>query len=427
MVLLELTHLALRNLRTYKLRSGLSILGIMIGVAAVVAIVAILEGATAAVQSQFLEFLNPRVIMVERSAFYEPNASELRSSGLMSREYVEERIRAYDKARKLFTIEFARELQERVSVLRRVVPTVTMQVLLRRKSQIGYAQAIGTTPEYTDLADLKLIQGRFLRWEDLERDRAVIVLNEEVAQMLFPRQDPLGQRVDVQISTREEASSVEQAQAFTVVGIVHPARQGQLHVYLPVVMLQSTVMRQGLRYWAEAARPEWVEEAARQVRFILMRRLGVSVGAIEGWVRTPRQELESYQEITRILMAVLGGIAAISLLVGGIGIMNIMLVSVTERTREIGILKAVGAQQQDIFVQFLTESALMSLTGGVLGLIGGWMLAYVGSWIGEWVFVISPLPAIVAIGFSMAVGLFFGIHPALKAARLEPVEALRYE
>ncbi|MEM2126314.1 MAG: FtsX-like permease family protein, partial [Candidatus Methanosuratincola sp.] len=234
-----------------------------------------------------------------------------------------------------------------------------------------------------------------------------------------------GQGVNVQISTEIEPGS--ETRAFTVVGIVSTARRGQPQVYLPLVMLQPVETRQGLRYLAEAARLEWVEEAARQVRFILMRRLGVPAGAIEEWVRTPHQEIKSYQEVTHILMAVLGGIAAISLVVGGIGIMNIMLVSVTERTREIGIRKAVGARRRDIIVQFLTESALMSLIGGLLGLMLGWMLSYFGSQLGEWAFVVSPLPVIIAIGFSMAVGLFFGIYPALKAAHLIPAEALRYE
>lgn len=420
---LDIWHTAWESLSAHKLRSGLSILGVTIGVAAVVAIIAILEGATTAVQSEFLESLNPNLIIVERGVFYEPSPFELRSSGFVSLKQAE--VQAYNKASKLFTIEFAQELQQRAPALRRAIPVAETQILLNREHKIEYAQAIWTMPEYADLMNLKLVRGRFLRGEDLTEGRPVIVLNEEATQTLFPRQDPLGQGVNVQISTEIEPGS--ETRAFTVVGIASTARRGQPQVYLPLVILQPAETRQGLRYLAEAARPEWVEEAARQVRFILMRRLRVPTGAIEEWVRTPHQEIELYQEVTRILMAVLGGIAAISLVVGGIGIMNIMLVSVTERTREIGIRKAVGARRRDIIVQFLTESALMSLIGGLLGLMLGWMLSYFGSQIGEWAFVVSPLPVIIAIGFSMAVGLFFGIYPALKAAWLEPVEALRYE
>lgn len=430
MNLFELIRTAFESLAAHKLRSGLSILGIMIGVAAIVAIVAILEGATAAVQSEFLEFLNPRLITVKQGAFFEPNVFELRSSISAFEQVDEEQGKAYAKVGKLFTAEFARELQERAPALRQVVPIVETQVLLSQGHQQITVQVIATMPEYAELLNLNLMGGRFLRSEDLSRARAVIVLSESAARDLFPRRDPLGQSVGLQTLMMAEpgvsAAELAQPRTFIVVGVLRETRLDQPRAYIPIKVLKPSEVSIS-RYLAEAARLEWVEEAAKQLRFILARRLDVPAVAVDDWVRTPRQEIESFQDVRRILMLVLGGIAGISLLVGGIGIMNIMLVSVTERTREIGIRKAVGARRRDILVQFLVESVCMSLTGGLLGLVLGWMLSYFGSQMGQWAFVFSLLPAVIAIGFSMVLGLFFGIYPALKAAWLMPVEALRYE
>ena len=199
--------------------------------------------------------------------------------------------------------------------------------------------------------------------------------------------------------------------------------------------------RQFGSYIAQATNETVVETAAAEIEAIFENLLTTpSASPVAGrergfgfMSRSPytvtiqKEAIETYEETVNTMTLILGGVGAISLLVGGIGIMNIMLVSVTERTREIGIRMAIGARPQDIRAQFLVESIMVSLLGGVLGLGGGWLCAWLGSLFGDWPFVISIYPALLACGFSLLIGVTFGLYPAMRAARLDPVEALRYE
>lgn len=431
MSFLELLRTAIEGLSAHKLRSGLSILGVVIGVAAVVAIVTMLEGAATAVKAEFLEFLNPQIITIEQGSFFATGVFEFGFGDPELKEAeLETALAAQQKAEKLFTVGFAQELEERAPAIRKVVPMIETTAMLsldhRSESRSG-AQIVGTTPEYAELLGVEISRGRFLQPEDITQARPVVILDEGTARHLYPRQDPIGLSVTLMLMPQvfqlgEEPPSPASLQA-VIVGLVH---RGQ--AFMPLTTLQHLIGKDSVdRYLAEAARLAWVEEGAKQLRFVLARRLGVPVEVVKDWISTPREELEAFQEVTRILMLVLGGIAAISLLVGGIGIMNVMLVSVVERTREIGIRKAVGARRRDILIQFLSESAMMSLLGGLIGLGLGWGLAWIGAQVGDWAFILSSLPAAVALATSTIVGLSAGFYPALRAAGLDSVEALRYE
>jgi len=258
----------------------------------------------------------------------------------------------------------------------------------------------------------------------------VALIGPDVADKLFGRKDGLvGETIRIS------------GQPFRIIGVLE-SRGGGMGgsqdnvVYIPLTTAQSRLIhRNNNKYdivFAQAVSPDQVTSASDEVSQILRSRHRTEIGVDDFTVMTQQDIVSTAQTITGVLTIFLGGIAAISLLVGGIGIMNIMLVSVTERTREIGLRKAIGARKRDILIQFLTESALLSLLGGIIGIALGWLIAFAVGKIAE----ATGSPFTPAVGlnavllatiFATAVGLFFGIYPANRAANLEPVEALRYE
>lgn len=417
---LELLRAGLSALSAHKLRTFLSILGVVIGVAAVVAIVAMVEGATAEVRAE-IAGLGIRTITINLYPHAIPTGQ---SAGFL-------------------TQEISQELGAAPAVAE-VVPTASGSGTVNLNGRTWGVQLLGTTPEYATMFEYYPAQGRFLH--PLDENQPVIVLGAQVAQDLFGTKEAVGKELVI--------DTWDQKTLFRVVGVMEPrGRVGYEDLdgraYVPISTLQRL---QGSLYFssyiAQAASDELVEEAARQIESALDRKFAalaraqgrqsqvrfISFGpggeATEPppyWVRIQQETIQLYEQSTRTMMLILGGIGAISLLVGGIGIMNIMLVSVTERTPEVGIRMAVGARPRDIRGQFLSEAVLICLSGGLVGLALGWLGGWLGANFGGWPFILSALPAGIAFGFSLLVGIVFGIYPALRAARLDPVESLRYE
>jgi len=300
---------------------------------------------------------------------------------------------------------------------------------------------LGVTPAYPNLfGDFYPAQGRFLH--AIDDNKTVVVLGSEIASNLYPGKDPVGQILTMQ--------SWGQKVAFTVIGVM--ASRGTVgnqnldnQVYVPISTAQRySGSRTFSSYIAEAASTDAVDQAASQIEQILATTFASVTerassqrarfgGGFASFFQTPyqvtiqKEAIQAYDQSTRTMMLILGGVATISLLVGGIGIMNILLVSVTERTREIGIRMAIGARPSEIRSQFLVEAVSICVAGGLIGLGLGWLATWIVSWFGSWPVIISIVPALLAFAFSLVMGLTFGLYPALRAARLDPVEALRYE
>lgn len=401
MIISELAKVAFQNLMINKLRSFLSMLGIIIGVTAVIAIISIGQGATERVQ-ETISSLGSGLVTIY-PGFRGGSGGK-----------------AAKAASDIFTLKLGEELKEKSPDVEVLAPSIQAGGLLKYEENSYQASIVATGPGYEEIFNCRVAKGRFLLSEDIDTYRKVIVLGSNIAKELFGNQNPLGKKIIMQRGQRKFI--------FEVVGVLESKGQVMFfnfdnQVYIPV----TTAMKRmtGSNYVSSySAQTINSEEAVKQIEFLLSKKLE---DPDLYRVMSQQEILKTIEEVSSTMILMLAGIAAISLLVGGIGIMNIMLVSVTERTREIGIRKALGAKKKDILIQFLIEALVMSMVGGFVGLILGWTVSIFVSRYGGWTPTLSILSVIVGIGFSSAVGLVFGIYPAMKAARLNPVEALRYE
>lgn len=397
----ETAKAALRGLGLYPLRTFLSVLGIVIGVASVIGLVAIGTGVQKSVTSQISQ-LGSDILSV----------SPAMQRGFWGRSVAQTTV----------DISMAKDLVEHNPLIRQAVATLQTQGTMTVDNSTLDVTVVGVTPDYADIFSYPVETGRFLRATDQDLGADVIVLGAEVASTLFPGQNPLGRKVQLSAGNYPTRS-------FIVVGVMGSlgrtfAGNFDGQVYLPAsTFFRWTGQRRVSTFILRARSSEVAVDAADQVDFYLTRRVGANKFRVE----SQQAILQTIGSVVGTLTLSLGAIAGIALVVGGIGVMNVMLVSVKERTREIGIRKALGAKNRNVLSQFLLEAIFLSLTGGLLGLFGGWGVAALVSRWGHWPTVLPIQAIFLAIGFSSAVGLFFGIYPAMQAARLDPIASLSYE
>ena len=410
MNLLPAVRIALRSLRVNKLRSALTMLGIIIGVGAVIAMVGIGAGAQARVAEQ-IQSLGSNLIIVF------PGSRTSSGVRMGSGTYVR------------LTEDDAVAITREIPLVQVAAPTLRGGVQIVFGNLNWWTNAYGVTPEYVEARDWRLTAGRMFAQEDVDGSTKVAVIGYTVAQNLFGDTDPVGQIIRVQ------------KVPFTITGVLEPKGQtswGQDQDDAIMIPLSTARKRILGRSYANARtvgslsvkvlEGESMAEAEAQVRALLRQRHRLQPYQDDDFtLRNLAEVLQTQEESSKVMTYLLGAIASVSLLVGGIGNKNIMLVSVTERTREIGLRMAVGARGRDILTQFLVEAITLSLIGGLVGIGVGLGSSRLISYLAEWHTLVAPEAIALAFFFAAAVGVFFGFYPARKAARLDPIEALRYE
>lgn len=412
MKLWELLKLSLETFHTHRMRSFLTALGIIIGVMTVIAIISLIQGMNYEVEKQ-ISSLGSNIVFVQKMTFG------------MGRIDLEEVMRRPD-------------LTEQDALAIAALPTVERVAPIRARqiSRIAWRgnkatdlELDGVTPALATVMNYKVETGRFITSEDSASSRQVCVVGGYLVDNLFPNESPLGKRITIE------------GKSFTIVGTL--VRKGSFLgqtqdnvVFVPLTTFEKN-FRPGRGYGelmyalgiqAMPRRGVAQERVIDQIRELMRRRHGLGYDKPDDFgIMTQDSIREIYRNITRVAYIVMIAVAAISLLVGGIGIMNIMLVAVAERTREIGLRKALGATSRDILWQFLLESVMLSLVGGAVGVALGLGIAKIAE-VAAHLRAAAPFWTIMlGFGFSAGVGIFFGIYPASRAARLDPIQALRYE
>jgi putative ABC transport system permease protein len=400
---LELVRLALSRLASARLRSALTMLGIIIGVASVVALVGVGQGATSGITNR-LEGLGTNLLTVN------PGSS---TSGLTRQ--------AVGSATTL-TIDDASAIAGLAGVAG-VAPQVTTQGLVIAGSKNTTTQIIGTTSAYLSVRAFSIWQGTFLTDASVEHGLRLAVIGATTADDLGLNARSIGTEITIG-KIPFQVVGILQAKGSQGIGnqddmVIVPLTTVR-HYFLP----GDTVRSIGL----SVASADQIETVKATIKLTLEERHGISASASDDFtISDQAQLLETAASVGSLLSILLAGIASISLIVGGIGVMNIMLVSVRERTREIGIRKAIGARGSDILAQFIVEALALSVLGGLIGAVLGIGVSIVIATVAGWAFTFNPLTVLAALGVSLVVGVVFGVWPARQAARLDPIAALHYE
>ncbi|WP_373531630.1 ABC transporter permease [Vampirovibrio sp.] len=402
MLFLTILKVSLKSLSANKLRTLLSMLGIIIGVGAVISMLALGTGAQKQVLSQ-IQAMGTDMLIVR------PGQKGFRGVAQGNQDNL--------------TLQDAESLMKRLPAVSQIAPVVSGSVQIKYFSQNVRSTMTGTAITYFQIRNFEVEKGRSFTESETEAHARVAVIGPLTAENLFGQSDPLEKTIKL--------NGVN----FKVVGILKSkGDQGWFNPDDQVLIPYTTAMAQvlGVEFLREIdlqiTPGQDINAAQEQATQILRQNHRTQPGEEDSFnIRNQAETIETASNFSRIFTILLGGIASISLLVGGIGIMNIMLVTVTERTREIGVRKAIGAKKQDILLQFLMESILLSCTGGFIGVLVGVVLALVIGQFTQFPAIIEPLSVILAFSFAGGVGVFFGFYPAQKAASLNPIEALRYE
>ena len=405
---MELTatlRMAFRALGRNKMRTALTMLGVIIGVAAVICTVSIGEGATRRIQNA-IENMGANMIWIE--------AGGVNLNG----------VHTGNGQTKTLTMDDLKAIQDQIPLVSHATPNVDGRAQVVFGNQNWYTSMRGISPDFLFVRKLAVERGTFFGEDEMDRADNVCVLSPTVANILFLRDNPIGQTVRVN------------NQPCKIIGILEPKGQsatGQDQDDM-ILMPYSTVQKKikGINWlddiWASANTADAVPEAEREITDLLRERHHIRTGQADDFnIRHPVEIANAMADSARMMELLLASIASIALFVGGIGIMNIMLVSVTERTREIGVRMAVGASEKDVQMQFLSEAIVMSLMGGAIGLVLGMLGSTLIARILQWPTAVPLSAILIAFVFSACVGIFFGYYPAWKAASLDPIEALRYE
>jgi len=402
---IAILRIAVQALTRNKMRSLLTMLGIIIGVGAVIATVGVGQGAQQQVQDQ-IAAMGTNVIFI--------------SSGTVNRGGV----RAGSGATKTLINEDVQAILREVPTISAAAPGAGTSAQLVFDNQNWNTRVTGTEPQYFQIRDWNFNGGANFTQDDVTHAANVVVLGATVKQNLFGGSDPVGQTIRLGNLP------------FQVVGVLQAKGQSGIGqdqddmVYVPITTLQKKITGQDwLQYIIASATSQPASYAAQdQITSLLRDRHRIRQGQDDDFsVRNLADVAELADQSSKVMTLLLASIAGVSLIVGGIGIMNIMLVSVTERTREIGIRIAIGATESDVLRQFLSESVVLSVAGGIVGILFGVVSSITITKVLGWHILISSIAVVAAVVFSMAVGVFFGYYPARKAARLDPIEALRFE
>jgi putative ABC transport system permease protein len=402
----EIITEAIGTLTVNKLRTGLAALGIVIGIGSVIALISLGQATQQSIQNQ-IQALGSNLLTII-PAGQRTGAVRGAAGGGTS-----------------LTLDDAKAIQSspEINTINNVSPEFASRTQVTTGQTNANVQVIGATPAYLDVHKFTIAEGSFISQRDVDAIAKVAVVGPQVASDLFDTQDPIGQNIRIS------------GQTFRIIGLTVSKggtgfqNQDEI-VWVPLTTAQKQLF--GVNYLStialEAKSPEVMTEAQNQVGYLLLSKHKLNDPTEADFSIFSQQDiLNTASSTTGTFTALLSGIAAISLLVGGIGIMNIMLVTVTERTREIGLRKALGAKKKVIITQFLIESIILTFVGGLIGMILGIIVSFIVSSLTASPFVISPSAIILAVGVSTGIGIIFGWYPARRAANLQPIEALRYE
>jgi putative ABC transport system permease protein len=407
MIVLPLVGLAWHALWANKLRSGLTLLGVVVGFTSVMTIISALEGIMGAIEAD-LGRLGPTTFIVQKWGIVTSHEQWLEVS----------KRKAFDRE----TGDLIRAGCDLCETVAYSASTATDNVRYRGQS-IKNIHILGTTAEYIDIVDVEVAEGRFHSFEDDFYRRRVVFIGDAVRERLYEGLDPIGRELRID------------GVKYTIVGVAK--KQGSMmgnqrdnFIVIPFETFTKHYGFQGsrLNFFVKAASLETMDQAMDEVRMVLRAKRQVPYDKPDDFaILTADNILEFLNNVTRMFRMGLVGISSVSVVVGGIVVMNIMMVSVTERTREIGIRKSVGARQSHILLQFLFEALMTTLSGGLIGIIAGFLVAK--SLVGMIDVDISPSALAITMGLSISIGIgvIFGIYPAMKAARLDPIKALSYE